>query len=98
MDRRSFLKTLLGTAAASTTSYFLPPIGGWHSNYIVGIDPAFIPCEYGQTIITVVDACSLSRSYNRVSEPLNAKMLRDTIARYIKLHEQGIWNDMQRTA
>jgi hypothetical protein len=34
MNRRSFLKILAGTAAASTTAYFLPPIGGWKSDVI----------------------------------------------------------------
>ena len=35
MNRRGFLRTLVGAAAASTTTYFLPPIGGWHSDVIV---------------------------------------------------------------
>lgn len=34
LDRRRFLSTLFGAAAASTTAYFLPPIGGWHSDVI----------------------------------------------------------------
>lgn len=34
MNRRRFLSILAGTAAASTVSYFLPPIGGWHSDVI----------------------------------------------------------------
>jgi hypothetical protein len=35
MDRRGFLRLLAGAAAASTTAYFLPPIGGWRSDVIV---------------------------------------------------------------
>jgi hypothetical protein len=34
MNRRGFLKLLAGAAAASTTAYFLPPIGGWKSDVI----------------------------------------------------------------
>lgn len=34
MNRRRFLSILAGTAAASTVSYFLPPIGGWRSDVI----------------------------------------------------------------
>lgn len=30
MNRRRFLQVLAGTAAASTTAYFMPPISGWH--------------------------------------------------------------------
>jgi hypothetical protein len=35
MNRRRFLTLLAGAGAASATSYFLPPIGGWHSDVIV---------------------------------------------------------------
>jgi hypothetical protein len=35
MNRRRFLQILAGTAAASTTAYFLSPIGGWKSDLIV---------------------------------------------------------------
>jgi hypothetical protein len=34
MNRRSFLSLFAGAAAASTVSYFLPPIGGWKSDVI----------------------------------------------------------------
>lgn len=34
MNRRTFLQSLFGVAAATTTAYFLPPIGGWHSDVI----------------------------------------------------------------
>jgi hypothetical protein len=43
MNRRSFLSLFAGAAAASTVSYFLPPIGGWKSDVIVNPYPAFPP-------------------------------------------------------
>lgn len=34
MNRRRFLSALASLGVASTTKYFLPPIGGWHSDVI----------------------------------------------------------------
>lgn len=33
-SRREFLKGLAAFSVAGTTAYFLPPIGGWHSDVI----------------------------------------------------------------
>ena len=35
LNRRSFLSLLAGAGAASATSYFFAPIGGWKSDVIV---------------------------------------------------------------
>lgn len=35
MDRRNFLRLLGGAVVAPKISYFLPPIGGWHSDFIL---------------------------------------------------------------
>lgn len=35
MNRRGFLKLLAGAGAATATSYFFAPVGGWHSDVIV---------------------------------------------------------------
>lgn len=43
MNRRRFLQILAGTAAASTTAYFLPPIGGWKSDVIAHAFPKCPP-------------------------------------------------------
>lgn len=45
MNRRSFLKILAGTAAASTTAYFLPPIGGWKSDVIAHAPYHYFDCS-----------------------------------------------------
>ena len=42
MNRRRFLGLLAGAGAATVVTHFLPPVGGWHSDFIY---PPPIPYE-----------------------------------------------------
>lgn len=55
MNRRSLLGLLAGAAAASTVSYFLPPIGGWKSDIIANPDhePWGYRYAWDQRVITI---------------------------------------------
>lgn len=43
MNRRNFLRLLAGAGAASATSYFFAPVGGWHSDVIVNPNETHLP-------------------------------------------------------
>jgi hypothetical protein len=68
LNRRSFLSLLAGSAAASTTAYFLSPIGGWHSDVIV--NPYDLPLASRQH--AALDRAALDRAMRVLNEYFEA--------------------------
>lgn len=72
MNRRDFLRLFAAAspAAAVAPTYFFAPVGGWKSDLILNPYESSVP-------LGPVDACSLSRAYNRQNGMLTIEILKE---------------------